>query len=141
MIEYTIRFFTVSPLFSIIPLQAQMIQQGFRVQPGGTNRLDIAYTAERTPFIAELTDSTSDTTKDEVAEFIEAVQAVDDPGRETVLNLLTQTKAIIAVGVPTDFAGGDVLDRILDIVAEMGDGLFHVEGEGFYQNGELIVGV
>ena len=139
MTDYYIRFFTISPLFSIIPLQAQMAQQGFYVEPAATNQLLINYADGREPFAVELTDSSSETTQQEVADFIDAVREANQPGRDTVLNVLTQTKAIIAIGVPVDYEEGPVLDQIIDIVAAMGDGLFHVEDEGFYRDGALIL--
>ena len=139
MIEYYIRFFTVSPLYSIIPLQAQMAQAGYKVTPAGTNQLEIAYSHDFSPFTVELTDSGNNMTKQEVADFLAAVQDSEDEGRETVLNLLTQTQAIIAIGVPKDLGDSKSLDMIVDIISDMGEGLYHVEGEGFYQGNDLIL--
>ena len=44
--------------------------------------------------------------------------------------------AIAVIGVP-DHADQDILNRVLDAVAT--DGLFHVEGEGFYNGSTLIL--
>ncbi|MCI0711969.1 MAG: hypothetical protein L0154_17575 [Chloroflexi bacterium] len=138
--SYYIRFFTVSPVSSLVPLQAQMFQEGYSVRPRGTNIIAVEYAPDRKSFVIELTDSTSDITKKEIADFIAAVTEANDSGRDTVLNLLTRTQSLIALEVPDDYEEDEqVLDLLIDMISNMGDGLFHVEDEGFYQNGELIV--
>jgi hypothetical protein len=137
---YTIRFFTTSPLSTLVPLQAQMTQADFDVQPVGTNQLDIFYDPDRAPITADLTDSTKSTTRDEIAGFIEAVSQEEGPGRERVLGVLSRSQSLVTIGVPDDLGrnGNDVLSLVLEIVASLGDGLFQVDGEGFYAEGELI---
>jgi hypothetical protein len=138
--SYYIRFFTVSPVSSLVPLQAQMFQEGYNVRPRGTNIIAVEYAPDRKSFVIELTDSTSDITKKEIADFIDAVTRAEGSGRDTVLNLLTRTQSLIALEVPDDYEEDEqVLDLLIDMISNMGDGLFHVDNEGFYQNGELIV--
>lgn len=137
---YYIRFFTISPVSSIVPLQAQLFQEGYNVRPRGTNVIAVEYAVDHRPFVVELTDSTSDITKQEIADFIDAVTNAEGGERDTVLNLLTQTRSLIALEAPDDYReDDDVLDLLIDMITNMGDGLFHVEDEGFYKNGELIV--
>lgn len=138
---YLIRFFTTSPLMSMIPIQAQMYQAGFEVQPAGTNALDIYYAPNHPPLTADLAESTKDDAKADIMAFIEAVSEYSDhPAQNTVLNVLSRTQAIIAIGIPDNFPEGqqESLNDLLALVADMAVGLFHVEGEGFYDGPELI---
>ncbi len=137
---YTIRYFTTSPLGSLIPVQAQMIQAEFEVHPAGTNQLDIFYHPDRGPLTVDLTDSTQATTQREIAQFIEAVTERGGPERDTVLSVLVQTQALVAIGVPDGLqeVNADALPIVLEIIANLGDGLFHVQGEGFYAGNNLI---
>jgi hypothetical protein len=138
--SYYIRFFTGSPVSSIVPLQAQMFQEGYNVRPRGTNIIAVEYATNRQPFVIELTDSTSDITRKEIADFIDVVAEADDSGRDTVLSVLSQTQSLIALQVPDDYHEDEpVLDLLIEVISNMGEGLFHVEDEGFYKNGELIV--
>lgn len=137
---YTIRYFTTSPLGSLVPLQAQMIQAEFEVHPAGTNQLDIFYHPDRGPFTVDLTDSTHLATQREIASFIEAVTERGGSKRDTVLSVLVQTRALVVIGVPDDLheVNADALSITLEIIANLGDGLFHVQGEGFYAGNDLI---
>ena len=138
---YLIRFFTTSPLMSMIPIQAQMYQAGFEVQPAGTNALDIYYDPNYPPLTADLAESTKEDAKADIMAFIEAVTDYSDhPAQRKVLNVLSRTQAIIAIGIPNDFPDSHQgsLNELLALVADMAEGLFHVEGEGFYDGANLI---
>lgn len=139
MIDYTIRFFTLSPLSSLIPLQAQMMQEGYQVQLKGITLLAVRANDSRAIFTIKLTDSTQPTTQNEIADFIAAVTETQAIERDTVLSLLSQTQSIVTIGIPPDLPTNTTLDLIIEIVEELGEGLFHVEGEGFYMDGQLIV--
>ena len=138
---YYVRLFTTSLLGSLVPLQAQMIQQGYHVKPVGTNQLDIVYRSDRHPLTADLTDSNNQTTRDDIAHFLDQVSRLtDEPDQDLVLDVLARTRSLIAVGVPDDYESDDeALSDVLDIVANFSEGLFQVDGEGFYDGGRLIL--
>jgi len=138
---YYIRLFTTSPLSTLIPLQAQMIQQGYQVAPAGTNKIDVFYATNNAPLAIDLTDSTNQTTRQEIMRFIDVVAAL--PRQSTqgqVLDVLARALAVVAVGVPDDYdPQSGALDAVIDIMASSGAGLFQVDGEGFYEDGQLIL--
>lgn len=139
--SYYIRLFTTSPLSTLIPLQAQMIQRGYQVKPAGTNQLDVFYAPGHKPLTIDLTDSTSPTTQAEIANFIDAVSLLPQSAAQwQVLDVLARTIAVVAVGVPDDYDyQSGTLDIMAEIIANAGDGLFQADGEGFYEQGELIL--
>jgi hypothetical protein len=138
---YCIRLFTDTPLSTLVPVQAQMIQRGYQVQPAGTNQLDIRYDAARDPLTIDLTDSSQQTTREAVAEFLDAVARLPhSPEQQDVLNFLPQTQALVTVGVPDDYeSASGALDEVGDIVSNAAAGLFQVDGEGFYDGSNLIL--
>ena len=138
---YYIRLFTDTPLSTLVPVQAQMIQRGYQVQPAGTNQLDIRYDAGRDPISVDLTDSTHQITREAVAEFLDAVARLpSSPEQQDVLNFLPRTQAVVLVGVPNDYdTASGALDEVGDIVANAAPGLFQVDGEGFYDGSNLIL--
>ncbi|MFP4321342.1 MAG: hypothetical protein ACLFTK_02715 [Anaerolineales bacterium] len=138
---YTIRLFTKAPLGSLVPLQAQMIQRGYHVQPAGTNQMDIFYTQEAAPLVVDLVDAGQDITRREIQTFLQRVSALgNEPDQGLVLDVLTRTQAIIMIGVPDDYDNAaPALDDTLDIVSNAAEGLFQVDGEGFYDGNRLIL--
>lgn len=139
---YAIRLFCTVPFSTLVPLQAQMIQRGFQVQPVGTNQLDIFYDRNQPPITADLMDATLSETGQQIADFLEAVSDLDDSSEKTlVLDVLARTQALVIIGVSGD--GSDAfnaaLDNILDVVGNSAEGLFQVDGEGFYEGGSLIL--
>ena len=138
---YFIRLFTDTPLSTLVPVQAQMIQRGYQVQPAGTNQLDIPYDAGRDAITIDLTDSAHQITREAVAEFLDAVaQLPKSPEQQDVLDFLPRTQVVVLVGVPDDYDNASgALDDIGEIVANAAAGLFQVDGEGFYDGGNLIL--
>ena len=138
---YYVRLFTTSLLGTLVPLQAQMLQQNYHVKPVGTNQLDIHYDANRSPLTADLTHSGNDTTRKEIEHFIERVASLkNEPDQNLVLDVLARTQSLIAIGVPEDYDHeNDTLTRLVDIVANFAEGLFQVDGEGFYDGSNLIL--
>ena len=141
---YFIRLFATVPLSSLIPIQAQMLQRGFQVQPAGTNQLDIIFDANSPPLTVDLTDSNMQKTRDEIRSFLAEVSRVpDDSNKQKVLDVLARTQAVVFVGIPDELTDefSDTLDNVLDGVANSADGLFHIDGEGFYEGSTLILPV
>ncbi len=139
---YAIRLFCIVPLSTLVPLQAQMIQRGFRVQPVGTNQLDIFFDPNQPPITADLLDVTQSETGQQIADFLEAVSKLDDsPEKNRVLDVLSRTQALVIVGITEDRSDAfpAALDNILDVVSNSAEGLFQVDGEGFYEHGSLIL--
>jgi hypothetical protein len=138
---YLIRLLTTSPLSSLVPVQAQLFQRGYRVTPAGTNQLDVWYDANFSPLTVELTDSNHATTRQEIMQFIEWVSRQSgEPAQGQVLDVLARTQAVLAIGVPDDYDNtNDALNEIIDIVANAAEGLFQVDGEGFYDGNQLIL--
>jgi hypothetical protein len=138
---YYIRLFTDTPLSTLVPVQAQMIQRGYQVQPAGTNQLDIRYAPGRDPLTIDLTDSGHQTTRNTIAGFLDALARLpSSPEQQEVLNFLPRTQAVVTVGVPDDYDhSSGALDEIGDIVANAAAGLFQVDGEGFYDGSNLIL--
>lgn len=139
--SYHIRLFTTSPLSTLVPIQAQMLQAGYQVKPAGTNQLDIVYAAQRQPLTVDLTDSTDATTREEIKNFLDAVSRLPhNPSQELVLDVLARAQAVVAIGVPDDFdQQSPALRDVIDLVADAAEGLFQVDGEGFYDGDELIL--
>lgn len=138
---YYIRLFTDTPLSTLVPVQAQMIQRGYQVQPAGTNQLDIRYNAGRDAITIDLTDSAHQTTRNTIAGFLDAIARLPrSPEQQDVLDYLPRTQAVVTVGVPDDYdTSSGALDEVGDIVANAADGLFQVDGEGFYDGSNLIL--
>lgn len=139
--SYGIRFFTTVPLSTLIPLQAQMIQRGFQVNPVGTNQLDIYYARDRQQIQVDLTDSTQDSTRTELTDFLHRVgQLASSEVQGFVLDTLSRTQALVLIVVPDDYDDDhDALNHVIDIVTNSAEGIFHVGGEGFYEGDSFIL--
>ncbi|NDJ75058.1 MAG: hypothetical protein GYB65_02270 [Chloroflexi bacterium] len=136
--RYFIRFFFITPLDSVAPLHVRLSEFGYSVQPAGTNTVDIVLYGD-TLLRIELTTADEAVTQDDVLAFIEVVHELpDEPDAPLVLETLAKTQAVLALHVPED-ADPDDLDPILDECAALGKGLVQVDGEGFYQDGVLIL--
>jgi hypothetical protein len=62
------------------------------------------------------------------------------PEQAMVLNVLSRTLALVAVRVPEDYDQYDnTLRDVIDIIGESAEGLFQVDGEGFYDGSDLIL--
>ncbi len=139
---YAIRLFCTVPLSSLIPLQAQLLQRGFQVQPVGTNQLDIIFDREKMPLTVDLIEAHQQETQLQIADFLEDVSKLSDsPAQRKVIEVLAHTQSLVIIGVEED--GSDAfkrtLDYVLDVVSHAADGLFQVDGEGFYEGGNLLL--
>lgn len=139
---YAIRLFCTVPLSSLIPLQAQLLQRGFQVQPVGTNQLDIIFDREKMPLTVDLIEAHQQETQLQIADFLEDVSKLSDsPAQRKVIEVLARTQSLVIIGVVDD--GSDAfkrtLDYVLDVVSYAADGLFQVDGEGFYEGGNLLL--
>ena len=141
--SYFIRLFTPQLVPTLVPVQAQLIRHGFQVKPVATNQLDIFYHPHHPPFAIDLTDSNSPTTRQDIMGFIEAVSRlnIDPPNQTLVLDVLARTRALLAVGVPDGFSRqfDAALDILLEYVGDVAEGLFQVDGQGFYDGDTLIL--
>ncbi len=138
---YTIRLFTQAPLGTLVPVQEPMIQRGYHVQPVGTNQIDIFYADGRGPLSVDLVDSGQEVTRRQIQTFLQRVSALsNEPDQGLVLDVLTRAQAIVMIGVPDDYdPAAPALDDTLDIVSNAAEGLFQVDGEGFYDGPRLIL--
>jgi hypothetical protein len=137
--SYAIRLFATVPFRTLNAVQAHLLRQGLTVTPVGTNQLDISLGATLA-LTLDLIDATNPTTQQDVIAFIDRVSRLPDSEfKEFVLSTLAHTQAIAVIGVPEHLrdADQDILNRVIDAVAA--DGLFHVEGEGFYNGSTLIL--
>jgi hypothetical protein len=139
---YYIRLFATDPLDSLVLLHTQVQQKGLPTSPVGRNQLDIRFHAQRPPISADLTDSRMLTTRQQVLSFIEEVSRLrHEPDQHLVLNVLARTQALVTVGVPdgltAEFAWA--LDCVLTGVSRLAEGLFQVDGAGFYDGPTLIL--
>lgn len=101
---------------------------------------EVAYKADRQPFTAEV--NTSDFLQEEVEEFIEFLEDVDQsPERQKVLDHLEQSKAVIAAQLVGDIddEGYAAIGAFLSYYVEHCGGLIQTDGEGFYEGDRLIV--
>lgn len=138
---YVIRLFSTSPLSTLIPLQAQMIQRGFQAQPVGTNQLDIFYEPQSNPLVVDLTDSTDAKTKQDLTDYLDAItQLSPSDAQGHILTVLSGTQALVLIGVPDDYDDSSgTLNHIIEIISESADGVFHVEGDGFYEGDTFLL--
>lgn len=141
--SYFIRLFTPEKIPTLVPVQAQLMRYGFQVRPIATNQVDIFYHPAQPPFAIDLTDSNSPTTRQDIMAFIQAVSRLDaDPPTQTlVLDVLARTRALLAVGVPDGFSRqfDAALDLLLEHISDVAEGLFQVDGQGFYDGDTLIL--
>jgi hypothetical protein len=82
--------------------------------------------------------------REEVGEFIEAVDDLDDsPETQRVRDHLKQTKAVVALQLFADLDddGYRAARTFLTYFVERCGGLVYADGEGFYEGDELIVGL
>lgn len=139
---YAIRLFATDSLSSLVPLHTTMIRQGFPVNPVGTNQLDIIYHRQYPPLTADLSGADAITTRSRIMRFIELVSRQPrSPDQQLVLDVLARTQALLTLGVPDtltdEFAAA--LDNAVSIISSMAEGLFQVDGEGFYDGHTLIL--
>ncbi len=141
MKTYTIRFFSLIAMNSIAELQVRLGEMGYVLRPGGTNILELS-TSTDDPVRIELVRAPEIRAQEEIMAFIEAVgqQKQNDAEAVTVLNALARTQAVVRIEVPEDVDEGVWFD-IVDHCASLseGQGLVQVDGEGFYENGVLIL--
>ena len=101
---------------------------------------EILYKRDRSPIVAET--NTDDLVREEVGEFIESLEDVDEsPEKQKVLEHLRQTKAIVAVQLLGDIDddGYSAAGTFLTYFVEHCAGLIQADGEGFYERERLIV--
>ncbi len=139
---YAIRFFMMSSVDSLIPILNTMHRAGFRVKVVGREAFDFYYDPYYDPLTAGLLKAIHPATQSEVAVFIEIVSLRPPyPGQRAVLNTLSRTHTMIAVGVPDDFTQfGDaqLLALLMESVTKLGDGLIQIDGQGFFAGQQLI---
>jgi hypothetical protein len=133
---YYVRVFSLAPIRSIARFQLWLAERGYPVRPAGTDALDIL--TDTPPLHVELTSAQHPLTQQEVLEFIEAVNARPDPNAVLVMDVLARTQAVIALHIPEE-ADSALVGDILDGCIEPGEGVIQVDGEGFYQDGVLIL--
>ncbi|HEX3049300.1 MAG TPA: hypothetical protein VHP83_01495 [Aggregatilineaceae bacterium] len=141
MKTYTIRFFSLVAMNSIAELQVRLGEMGYILRPAGTNILDL-YTSLDDPAAVriELARAPDARAQEAIMAFIEAVGQQAAAEAITVLNALARTQAVVRIDVPEDVDEGVWFD-IVDHCASLseGNGLVQVDGEGFYENGVLIL--
>jgi hypothetical protein len=106
----------------------------------------IAYRAGKLPILAECNrdDGTDESLmREEIAEFVDVI---GEPGRSAakkrVLEHLAATKFVVACQLPTSDLEDDGLDangEFLNFFVEHCGGMIQADGEGFYDNDEVIV--
>lgn len=102
------------------------------------------YGIEKQPIVVEcnMDEGEGSLCKDECAEFIEKLNELkDSPSRNRCINHLKKVKFIIVCQLLSDIdeEGFTVNDAFLDYFVDHCGGMMHAEGEGFYDNGKLIV--
>jgi hypothetical protein len=139
--SYLIRLFATSSVSSLVPVQNALIQMGYQVQPAGTNQLDVYYDSNRSSLSVDLTHSTDPATLEDIMDFIERVaQATGEPEQSRVLDNLARAQSVVAIGVPDDYDNNAAaLNDTIDVVVQSADGLFQVDGDGFYDGSQLIL--
>lgn len=139
---YAIRFFMQSPVDSLLPILNTMHRAGYRVKIVGIEAFDFYYAPDVDPLTAGLLKAVHPATQSEVAIFIEIVsQRPSYRGQHEVLNTLSRTRTMIALGVPDDFTAygdGHLLSLLMDSIDDLGDGMFHIHGQGFFVGNALI---
>lgn len=139
---YAIRFFMKSSVDSLMPILNTMHRAGFRVKVVGREAFDFYYAPYYDPLTAGLLRAVHPATQSEVAIFIEIVSLRPPyPRQRDVLNTLARTHTMIAVGVPDDFTqfgNAQLLALLMESVNELGDGMFHIDGQGFFVGQQLI---
>jgi hypothetical protein len=101
---------------------------------------DVLYKPDRSPIVAEA--STDDLVREEVDEFVESVQGVNEsPETQKVLDHLRRTAAIVAVQLLGDIDddGYNAAGTFLTYFVQHCGGLVQADGEGFYEGERLIV--
>lgn len=139
MASYFIRIFSITPRSNLLDLQNAVSQSGLTVEPLGTNQL-LVHDRNNEPLAVELTDTNSTVTQADIMELTELVQKSRTSSAEArifVLNNLVRTLALIAVNVPVA-ADMAIVEWVVEQLLKSED-LLHVEGEGFYLDGKLIV--
>lgn len=139
MASYFVRIFSIVPRTNLIDVQNTLMQSGLTVEPAGTNRFFIK-DGTNEPLLVELTDTSSDVTRDDILQLTEMVQKSRTSSAEArifVLNNLVRTVSLIAIQV-ADGADMVMMEWLIEQLLEPED-LVHVEDEGFYLDGELIV--
>lgn len=106
---------------------------------------ELHYDEDRLPIQVECNFVSDDeTAREEIAEFIEQVEDLDDADEnsEAVISRLRATRFIIACQLPVsdiDDDGYDANGELMNFVAAKCDGLIQADGEGFYEKDELLV--
>jgi hypothetical protein len=103
-------------------------------------QVEVSYSPDAAPFIIEA--NTGDLLTDEVAEFVDFLEDVDDsPEKQKVLDHLHRSKAVVAAqllgDVPDD--GFDPVGTFLAYFVENCGVMIQADGAGFYEGERLIV--
>jgi len=112
--------------------------------PGWT-QFELKYDEERTPIRVECNRvaGSDGVAKEEIAEFIELVEAGSPGGHEAkVLDHLRQAKYVVACELPVsdmDDDGYELNGEFMRFFVEHHEGMIHADGEGFYSGSEIIV--
>ncbi len=149
-------FCSASTVPSVRQLLEWSMQQGHRLEidahfkdtaldsPNWT-QVAFSYKESKSSFVCEIDeDSEADDglVSEEVAYFEDLLSHIEDsPEKQRVLQHINITKYIVAAELPFDFdADGSVaLNSLLSYFVRHYDGMVQVDGEGFYERGELIV--
>lgn len=139
---YAMRYFTVTSVVSLVPALEKVVRAGMKVRLVGTEAYDIYYEPAAHPLATGMSKSCSPAAQSEVAVFIELVsQRPPLAGKRDVLHTLSCTQAIVAIGVPDDFSlhGDDeTLSFVTESVADLGQGMFQIDGQGFFVGKHLV---
>ena len=87
-------------------------------------------------------DGPSSVADEEISEFIESVESADDsPGKNKVLKHLEETLFVISCRLPDDIDddGIEANGALLSYLEKNYDGMIQADGEGFYDEDELVV--
>jgi hypothetical protein len=138
MAGYYMRFFSTTALGSITRLQLNLAERGCAIRPAGTNTIEVLSEAGFAPLRVKLNAAQDEITRQEVQDFIEAVAQRGVGNAAPVLDTLARTQTVVAVAVPAE-ADHDMVADVLEACAALGQGVIQVDGEGFYQDGVLLI--
>ncbi len=132
--------------FADAPLALDAIKSGlsaedprFKIDGGELNR--------GTDLLAEIEINRpgSDLFDDELAKMSSQLQSIQTPAATQVLSRVSATQALLAVQVVnqarTPEQTMELLGPLWTVLQRLTNGLWHVDGQGFFDNGQLVVAV
>lgn len=135
---YYIRFFSLAPLTSTARLQVWLAERQYGVRPLGKNHFEVFTDPDLAYLDVALNTAREELLRNEIRAFMEAIARLPYPTAGYVLGRLARSNAVVALQ-GWELVEGQLVSETLSGCYALSDGMVQVDGEGFYEQGALIL--